>query len=265
MALRFNPPPGWPPPPEDWLPPKGWKPDPSFPRAPAGWVFVVDDAARIAPSLDPIPGITRARRRRLLAPTLTGVVGLVVGLLMGGALGSTASRDDGEAEAIASAAPDDVDDATNDGTGTRANPYPAGSTIELEDWTVVLGTTVQDATDAILDDDALLDDDPINDSPALGRQFVMVPVTATYTGAETGLAWIDLEVDFVGSAGNTFGFDEDSYCGLIPDSLVDEGRLYPGATAEGNECRSVPSGQVAGGTWALSTGGGDEPVFVALE
>lgn len=33
----FNPPPGWPKPPEGWTPPPGWKPDPSWPPPPPGW------------------------------------------------------------------------------------------------------------------------------------------------------------------------------------------------------------------------------------
>ncbi|TFE24059.1 DUF4041 domain-containing protein [Frankia sp. B2] len=35
--MRFNPPPGWPTPPEGWTPPPGWVPDPSWPRPPHGW------------------------------------------------------------------------------------------------------------------------------------------------------------------------------------------------------------------------------------
>jgi hypothetical protein len=37
MAMRFNPPPGWPPPPEGFTPDPGWQPDPSWPAAPPGW------------------------------------------------------------------------------------------------------------------------------------------------------------------------------------------------------------------------------------
>lgn len=35
--LIFNPPPGWPKPPDDWVPPKGWLPDPAWPDPPQGW------------------------------------------------------------------------------------------------------------------------------------------------------------------------------------------------------------------------------------
>ncbi len=44
MAQRFNPPPGWPTPPEGFVPGPGWQPDPSWPAAPSGWQFWVSDA-----------------------------------------------------------------------------------------------------------------------------------------------------------------------------------------------------------------------------
>lgn len=33
----FNPPPGWPKPPDGWVPPRGWAPDPAWPDPPEGW------------------------------------------------------------------------------------------------------------------------------------------------------------------------------------------------------------------------------------
>jgi hypothetical protein len=45
VAMRFNPPPGWPAPPEGYVPPPGWQPDPSWPPAPPGWqLWVPADA-----------------------------------------------------------------------------------------------------------------------------------------------------------------------------------------------------------------------------
>lgn len=38
-AYLFNPPPGWPRPPRDWVPPEGWAPDPGWPAAPDNWDF----------------------------------------------------------------------------------------------------------------------------------------------------------------------------------------------------------------------------------
>jgi hypothetical protein len=43
VAMRFNPPPGWPPPPEGFTPDPGWQPDPSWPPAPPGWQLWVPD------------------------------------------------------------------------------------------------------------------------------------------------------------------------------------------------------------------------------
>ena len=52
----FNPPPGWPKPPDGWTPPSNWKPDPSWPPPPPGWDLWIssnpeDDAA--TPQLPP--------------------------------------------------------------------------------------------------------------------------------------------------------------------------------------------------------------------
>jgi Domain of unknown function (DUF4190)/Septum formation len=44
VALRFNPPPGWPVPP-GFAPPQGWQPDPSWPPVPPEWpLWIADDA-----------------------------------------------------------------------------------------------------------------------------------------------------------------------------------------------------------------------------
>jgi hypothetical protein len=43
VGLRYNPPPGWPPPPRGFTPKPGWRPDPSWPPPPPGWQLWVDD------------------------------------------------------------------------------------------------------------------------------------------------------------------------------------------------------------------------------
>ena len=55
MGLRFNPPPGWPPPPAGFVPPPGWQPDPSWPPPPPGWQLWVPDDTEPAP-VPPFPG-----------------------------------------------------------------------------------------------------------------------------------------------------------------------------------------------------------------
>ena len=57
-GLAFNPPPGWPKPPTDWVPPAGWKPDPSWPEPPAGWQLWVQ--TDITPSAPPAEAVTEA-------------------------------------------------------------------------------------------------------------------------------------------------------------------------------------------------------------
>jgi hypothetical protein len=48
VGLRYNPPPGWPPPPPGFSPRPGWQPDPSWPPPPPGWQLWVDDDERAA-------------------------------------------------------------------------------------------------------------------------------------------------------------------------------------------------------------------------
>jgi hypothetical protein len=43
VGLRYNPPPGWPPPPPGFTPKPGWQPDPSWPPPPPGWQLWVND------------------------------------------------------------------------------------------------------------------------------------------------------------------------------------------------------------------------------
>lgn len=86
-------------------------------------------------------------------------------------------------------------------------------------------------------------------------EYWIVPVTATYTGVDTGTAWFDLDIKFVGSDNKTYS---DS-CGVIPDNLNDVDEVYPGGVAEGNVCVAVPAG--ADGLWSLSAGFMGNPSF----
>ena len=56
MAMRFNPPPGWPPPPEGFTPDPGWRPDPNWPPAPPGWQLWVADEPEREPGSGLTPG-----------------------------------------------------------------------------------------------------------------------------------------------------------------------------------------------------------------
>jgi uncharacterized protein DUF4190/putative regulator of septum formation len=56
LGRRFNPAPGWPPPPPGFVPPPHWQPDPSWPPAPPGWQLWVDDSAPDTGSIPARPG-----------------------------------------------------------------------------------------------------------------------------------------------------------------------------------------------------------------
>jgi len=76
-GLRFNAPPGWPPPPPGWSPPEGWLPDPAWPGAPAGWQFWIPDPIQPADqpaeaSVSPAPGPPAGHPGDLVAPTPAG-------------------------------------------------------------------------------------------------------------------------------------------------------------------------------------------------
>lgn len=65
----FNPPPGWPRPPEGWRPPKGWSPDPAWPDPPPGWQLWIrvdssDADRRVSETAD-------AEKQAVPAPTNT--------------------------------------------------------------------------------------------------------------------------------------------------------------------------------------------------
>ena len=92
---------------------------------------------------------------------------------------------------------------------------------------------------------------------------MMVQVSGQYNGSGSKLPAADLRMQFVGSAGNTFGFGTDDHCGVIPDSFNDFGEMFTGATATGNECVSVPTDQI-NGVWSIETGFSSDAVFFGL-
>ncbi|MEL7975771.1 DUF4190 domain-containing protein [Isoptericola sp. F-RaC21] len=144
---------------------------------------------------------------------------------------------------------DSVDDAE---AGTRANPYAFSQKVSNDDWTVKLGKP-HEATDKVLAEN------PYNEKPGKGMEYWMVPVSATYTGSETGLPMMDITVRFVGDDAKTYS----DRCGVIPNDLADEGELYEGGHVDGNVCVAVPQG--ADGEWTLTAGIFNDPVFFRTE
>ncbi|MDT3439010.1 hypothetical protein [Pseudofrankia sp. BMG5.37] len=159
------------------------------------------------------------------------------------------------------AAADGASAAADGAPGTRRNPVLAGTTVKIGDWQVALGLTNLNANDQVAAENQF------NAPPATGRQFVLVPVQVTYTGTESGTAWVNLSIKFYGAGGNTFGGGPNDSCGVVPHDLIELGEMFPGANGSGNECVSVPADQVAGGAWIVeeSFALDDNRVFFALK
>ena len=159
--------------------------------------------------------------------------------------GATEDTDDGAKETDMSSDATEAEataDADEEALGTRDNPLPVGTRIEMGDWTLAVTEVTLDATEQVMAENEF------NDPPVEGRQFVLFEVDAAYGGEESGTAWLDFSWAIVGSAGNTFGTAMEDYCGVIPDSLDNTGETYPGGNVSGNVCVSVASDQVDGAT-----------------
>lgn len=248
--------------------------DEKFPQhAPAGWYPDAQGVQRwwdgtrwAAPQADAVVASPESHSRppwwrRAVVPTVVGVGAFLLGVAVGGSAddsppeseaATVESEQDSSAADADEVAADDAEAPPADAepevaaAGTRENPLRAGSTVELGSWSVTLGLSNADATEAVMSENEF------NESPAEGRKFVLVPVTAVYSGDEPGLAWMELTIEFVGSAGNTFGSAFEDNCGVIPDPLIDQGEVFAGGEVGGNVCVAVPTDQIAEGAWSVS-------------
>ncbi len=197
-----------------------------------------------------------------IAAVIVSVVGVIVGVtvfltVVQDAFEDAFSESDfspsSESDASQSSPPasdtNSPDRASGEGdSGSRNNPLPIGSTVSNPEWEVTLGEPHEAWAE-------ILAENQFNDPPEAGMEYWIVPITATYTGDDTGTPWIDITVEFVGSDNRTYSDN----CGVVPDQLMDVDELYPDGVATGNTCVAVPAG--ADGLWALSTGYIGKPTF----
>ncbi len=142
--------------------------------------------------------------------------------------------------------------------GTRSNPAPLGAVAKIGDWEVRIVDVNKDAADIVAAANMF------NDPPAEGRSFVIWSVEATYTGSESGTAWIDLNWKLVGTSGNSFGDGFDDSCGVIPDDLFNKGETFAGGIVSGNVCVSAETSQIDGGTILVEELFGGSRTFFAI-
>lgn len=120
--------------------------------------------------------------------------------------------------------------AAGDGTSPEA-PLPAGSTLEVGDWTVTPAATL-DATDAIVAAD------DFNSAPAAGFQQSLVTLEGTYNGTETGSLWLD--VTFGVWADGTF-YDSIDCMNTVEDQITLVPDVSGGGASAGSACVEVPT------------------------
>lgn len=147
---------------------------------------------------------------------------------------------------------------TESAVGTRSNPAPFGAVAKIGDWEVKILDINKDAADIVAAENMF------NDAPAEGRSFVIWSIEATYTGSESGTAWIDLSWKLVGAAGNSFGGGFDDTCGVIPDDLFEKGETFAGGVVTGNVCVSAETSQLDGGTILVEELFGGSRTFFAI-
>lgn len=166
--------------------------------------------------------------------------------------------DEGGADAGSEEAPEEP--AESD-LGTRDNPAPLGSTIELSEfgsvvYELTMGPSTLNATEAVMAANMF------NEAPPEGFQYALVPVTVTYLGDETGVPWLDLTIEFVTAEGTTHT-ESDTLVVAPEPTFMDINDLYNGATGTGNIVIAIPIENAANGTWTVSSFFGDPFFFTA--
>ncbi|GAB3848786.1 DUF308 domain-containing protein [Nesterenkonia populi] len=203
-----------------------------------------------------------------IAAVIISVVGTVIGFIVffavvAGAIDESFNQD------TAAETPEESDDAAGEGEqapaedeepaeeGTRENPYPLGTRISSGDWAVTVNSVDLDAEDAVLAENQF------NEPPEDGSTYILVNITAEYTGsdAEGDMPWASVE--YVSSEGSTF--TEADVTAVAPDAFDSLTTLYEGASETGNIALHVPADDVTDGTLAVTPDMLGDTVFVALD
>lgn len=146
-------------------------------------------------------------------------------------------------EVAPSATPTGVDPPAAE-QGSRDNPWHPGDQLFTDDWELVVGATNLDANAIVADGNMF------NDVPEPGFQYIQVPVSVTYVGAESSSTF-DIQVAYVSASGETY--ESWDVLVAVPDDN-DGQELYTGGTASFSEYLMVPSDGVADGLLRLQVG-----------
>lgn len=195
-----------------------------------------------------------------VAGLIISVVGGVVGFIVFFAVLATSFEEAFSGEEItATTAESGITEEANqdDQKGTRANPYPVGTTLAGEDWEVTINDVNLDATSEIVEENLF------NDEPEPGFTYINVNVTITYIGDDENGEMNMTTIAYVTADGNTIN----SYDNMVvpPEPLDTMSTLYPGASTSGNIAFAVPEDTADQGTLAINVDLFDDKVFVAVK
>jgi hypothetical protein len=168
--------------------------------------------------------------KRLLAASGAALIALAA-LSACSAGEDTSGGDTGSNDSAAEEVVEEEEAATGDGTTPEA-PLPAGSTVEITDWSVT-GSVEIDGTEAVMGANEY------NTEPAAGNQFALVTLEGTYNGDATGTLWVD--ATFGIWADGTF-YDSVDCLNMVENDLLDVAEVSPGSSASGSSCVEIPTG-----------------------
>jgi len=194
----------------------------------------------------------------VVGPVILGIVGMVTAATVVGAAleESTGTSVEQPADDQAGEEAPAAEEPTEAAGSSRENPAAIGSVISGADWEIVINSVTLGATDAVLAAS------PINSAPEAGYEYILVNVTETYTGADTGMPALNT-INYVTSDGVTIdGLDN---IAIAPDALDSIAELYTDASATGNIVLAVPSATAADGVLVVTPGLLSDDVFVAVQ
>lgn len=194
---------------------------------------------------------------------ILSIVGTIVGFVVFFSLAAAAVSDaieDSTGTSVTAPSEEAVDDTAEEPAveagSSRENPAPLGSVISGDEWDITVNSVTLAATDQVLAANA------INQAPEAGYEFILVNVTATYTGADKGMPALTT-INYVTPDGVTIdGLDTFA---VAPDALDTMSELYTGASVTGNLALAVPSATADAGVLVVTPGIIADDVFVAVK
>ncbi|GAA2517924.1 hypothetical protein GCM10010407_04340 [Rarobacter incanus] len=156
--------------------------------------------------------------------------------------------------------PDDSDAAgeTSADRGTsRDTPAPIGTKLTTDDWKITVKKVTLDA------DKQVAKANMFNDEPKKGSVYILVYVTATYTGDDDqgSIPWVS--VDYITADGTTIS-GTDSLA-VAPKAFNRIDAVYPGGSVKGNFVLEVPKKGVGDGVLAITPQLFADKVFIAVK